>query len=100
MAHLIDMGVRLKLEGVAAASDYLTKTMSEQQGGPNGGSVTLLRPDGTQFPGSPFKSRYSRAVGCGSQLTAMTTSGFPTLTPRAVRLYNCAAFAPRTARPV
>ena len=57
MAHLIDMGVRLKLEGVAAASDYLTKTMSKQQGGPNGGSVTLLRPDGTQFPGSPFKSR-------------------------------------------
>ncbi len=57
MAHLIDMGVRLKLEGVAAASDYLTKTMSEQQGGPNGGSVTPLRPDGTQFPGSPFKSR-------------------------------------------
>ena len=32
MAHLVDMGVRLKLKGVAAASDYLTKTMSEQQG--------------------------------------------------------------------
>jgi hypothetical protein len=57
MAHLVDMGVRLKLDGVAAASDYLTKTMSEQQGGTmNGGSVTLLHPDGTQFPGSPFKS--------------------------------------------
>jgi hypothetical protein len=56
MAHLIDMGVRLKLDGVAAASDYLTTTMSKQQGGAYGGSVTLLRPDGTQFPGSPFKS--------------------------------------------
>ena len=57
MAHLVDMGVRLKEEGVAAASDYLTKTMSEQQGGTmNGGSVTLLRPDGTLYPGSPFKS--------------------------------------------
>ena len=33
MAHLVDMGVHLKLEGVAAASDYLTKTMSEQKGG-------------------------------------------------------------------
>jgi hypothetical protein len=54
MAHLVDMGVRLKLEGVTAASDYLTKTMSEQQGGRNGGSVTLLRPEGTQYPGSPF----------------------------------------------
>jgi hypothetical protein len=55
MAHLIDMGLRLKLEGVTAASDYLTKTMSKQKGGRDGGSVTLLRPDGTQFPGSPFK---------------------------------------------
>ncbi len=58
MAHLVDMGIRLKFEGVASASDYLTKQMSEQKGGTmNGGSVTLLRPDGTQFPGSPFKSR-------------------------------------------
>jgi streptogramin lyase len=52
--HLIDMGVRLKLAGVTAASDYLTRTMSEQKGGRFGGSVTLLRPDGTQYPGSPF----------------------------------------------
>src|SRR5271165_1725267 len=46
MAHLVDMGIRLKLWGVAAASDYLTKTMSQQQGGVFGGSVTVLRPDG------------------------------------------------------
>ena len=57
MAHLVDMGLRLKAEGVAAASDFLTMTMSKQQGGTkDGGSVTLLRPDGTPFPGSPFKS--------------------------------------------
>jgi hypothetical protein len=55
MAHLVDMGIRLKLKGVAPASDYLTSTMSKQRGGSHGGSVTLLRPDGTQFPGSPFK---------------------------------------------
>jgi hypothetical protein len=55
MAHLIDMGIHLKLKGVASASDYITKTMSEQKGGRFGGSVTLLRPDGSQFPGSPFK---------------------------------------------
>ncbi len=55
MAHLVDMGIRLKLEGVAPASDYLTSTMSKQRGGSHGGSVTLLRPDGTPFPGSPFK---------------------------------------------
>jgi hypothetical protein len=56
MAHLVDMGVRLKLFGLEKASDYLTKTMSEQKGGANGGSVVLLRPDGTQYPGSPFSS--------------------------------------------
>ncbi len=55
MFHLVDMGVRLKLDGVAAASDYLTKTMSQQKGGSDGGSVTLLRPDGKPFPGSPFR---------------------------------------------
>jgi len=53
MAHLVDMAARLRFEGVLSAADYLTKTMSEQKGG--AGSVTLLRPDGTQFPGSPFK---------------------------------------------
>ena len=55
VAHLVEMAVRLKRHGVAAASDYLTTTMSHQVGGPNGGSVTLLRPDGTPYPGSPFK---------------------------------------------
>ncbi len=54
MAHLVDMGVRLKAAGVAKASDYLTKLMSEQKGGKEGGSVVLLKPDGSQFPGSPF----------------------------------------------
>ena len=53
LAHLIDFDARLKLQGVAKASDYLTKTMSEQKGG--SGSVTVLRPDGTPFPGSPFR---------------------------------------------
>jgi hypothetical protein len=54
MAHLVDVGVRLKLGGVEKASDYLTKTMSRQKGGKEGGSVVVLRPDGTQYPGSPF----------------------------------------------
>ncbi len=54
MMHLIDMGVHLKLHGVESASDYLTKTLSTQKGGRNGGSVTVLRPDGSQYPGSPF----------------------------------------------
>jgi hypothetical protein len=39
---------------VAKASDYLTETMSEQKGGRTGGSVILLRPDGSAYPGSPF----------------------------------------------
>jgi hypothetical protein len=28
--------------------------MFDQKGGPDGGSVTLFRPDGTEYPGSPF----------------------------------------------
>lgn len=54
MMHLVDMGIRLKLKGVEAASDYLTETMSKQKGGRFGGSVTLLRPDGSAYAGSPF----------------------------------------------
>jgi hypothetical protein len=34
--------------------EVMTRAMFKQQGGPNGGSVTVLRPDGTQYPGSPF----------------------------------------------
>jgi hypothetical protein len=49
------MGVHLKLHGVESASDYLTTVMSKQKGGYFGGSVTLLRPDGSPYPGSPFK---------------------------------------------
>jgi hypothetical protein len=54
MMHLVDMGLRLKLYGVTKASDYLTKTMSEQKGGRTGGSMILLQPDGSPYPGSPF----------------------------------------------
>jgi hypothetical protein len=34
--------------------EYLVRTMSKQRGGAEGGSVTLLRPDGSEYPGSPF----------------------------------------------
>jgi hypothetical protein len=36
------------------ADRTLTEQMAKQRGGSDGGSVTVLRPDGTQFPGSPF----------------------------------------------
>src|SRR5262249_26356971 len=52
MAHLVDMVAHLKLEGIESPTDYMTRTMSAQKGGD--GSNTLLRPDGTQYPGSPF----------------------------------------------
>lgn len=55
MLHFILMGLHLKFGGIVAASDYLTEVMSKQKGGANGGSVTLLRPDGSPYPGSPFK---------------------------------------------
>jgi hypothetical protein len=53
--HLGDMDVHAKFEGLVPAMDYMTTTMSTQQGGTlGGGSVVLLRPDGTPYPGSPF----------------------------------------------
>ena len=48
---LIDDILVLKTGG--NADEALTMEMYQQTGG-DGGSVTLLRPDGTQFPGSPF----------------------------------------------
>jgi hypothetical protein len=38
------------------ADETLTRQMLKQKGGPDGGSVSLLRPDGTEYPGSPFTS--------------------------------------------
>jgi len=36
------------------ADEALTKEMAKQTGGANGGSMTVFRPDGTEYPGSPF----------------------------------------------
>jgi hypothetical protein len=53
--RLADMDARAKFGGVVPGMDYMTTTMSTQQGGTDhSGSVTLLRPDGTPYPGSPF----------------------------------------------
>ena len=50
-----DMIATLKLGG--NADEKLTRAMSKQRGGRDGGSVTLLRPDGSEHPGSPFTGR-------------------------------------------
>jgi hypothetical protein len=36
------------------ADEVIVRAMSKQTGGHDGGSVTLLRPDGSEYPGSPF----------------------------------------------
>ena len=46
-----DMILTLKTGG--NGDEVLTQAMFKQRAG--GGSVTLLRPDGTEYPGSPFK---------------------------------------------
>ena len=96
MAHLMDLDSRLKLEGVAKASDYLTKTMSEQKGG--SGSVTVLRPDGTPFPARRSGAAVSPAHGLRSWM-ATTTFGFPTSQCQAVQSCSFAVRARRTVRP-
>ena len=49
---LADMILALKTGG--NFDEVLTRHMFKQQGGHDGGSVTLLRPDGSEYPGSPF----------------------------------------------
>src|SRR5262249_60285886 len=36
------------------ADEKLNRAMFKQRGGRDGGSITLLRPDGSEYPGSPF----------------------------------------------
>jgi hypothetical protein len=43
-----------KIMRVSYNDEYLVRTMSKQHGAVDGGSVTLLRPDGSEYPGSPF----------------------------------------------
>ncbi len=52
LAKFAEVGLVAKSGG--NADEALTYKMSEQTGGWGGGSVTLLRPDGSQYPGSPF----------------------------------------------
>ena len=49
---LVDDILTLKTGG--NGDEALTRQMAKQTGASDGGSVTLLRPDGSQFPGSPF----------------------------------------------
>jgi hypothetical protein len=52
-ATVLEDLVKIAKEG-GNPDPVLTRAMSKQQGGPDGGSVTLLQPDGSQYPGSPF----------------------------------------------
>jgi hypothetical protein len=58
--HLADMGVHAKFEGVVPAMDYMTTTMSTQQGGTPGGAA--LRSCARMVP--PIRDRRSRAAVC------------------------------------
>ncbi len=52
LAKLLEIGVVMKTGG--NYDERLARIMFEQKGGSDGGSVTLLRPDGSEYPGSPF----------------------------------------------
>lgn len=52
-AAVLEQLVKIAKDG-GNPDPLLTRTMSKQQGGPDGGSISLLKPDGAPFPGSPF----------------------------------------------
>ena len=49
---IADAAVTLKVGG--NADEVIVRAMSKQTGGYESGSVTLLRPNGSEYPGSPF----------------------------------------------
>jgi hypothetical protein len=51
-AKMLEIGIVQKFGG--NFDERLARTMFEQTGGVDGGSVALLRPDGSPYPGSPF----------------------------------------------
>ena len=53
LTKLIEVGLTMKTGG--NFDERLARIMHAQTGGEDGGSVTLLRPDGSEYPGSPFK---------------------------------------------
>jgi hypothetical protein len=66
-----------------------------EQRGTDGGSVALLKPDGTPYPGSPFTGG-----GLPGPWAAVVEGDDNVLRPPPVaRLWNSAASAPRLARP-
>jgi len=50
LAHVLE-----SIKTTGSGDEIMTKAMFKQTGGWDGGSVTLLRPDGSQYPGSPFR---------------------------------------------
>jgi hypothetical protein len=57
LAQRLDLSV---LDSICAAAELVytnevvTRALVKQTGGHNGGSMALLRPDGSEYPGSPF----------------------------------------------
>ena len=49
LAHVLE-----SIKTTGSGDEIMAKSMFKQTGGWSSGSVTLLRPDGSQFPGSPF----------------------------------------------
>jgi hypothetical protein len=81
----------------ARATKVLVPAMTEEKSGYEGGSITVLRPDGTEAPFSPSTARASSARGRLPWM-ATTTSGSPTSARPRPESWNCAASAPSIAR--
>jgi len=88
-----------KIMRVSYNDEYLVRTMSKQRGGADGGSVTLLRPDGSEYPGSPFTGAGLpgpwAVVVDGNDNVWISNFAMPA--SPIVQLCGC---APRTVRPV
>ncbi len=82
------------------ATKVLVPAMTEEKSGYEGGSITVLRSDGTEASFSPVYGKGIVKSGTRGRFPWMATtiSGSPTSAHRQPELCNCAASTPSTAR--
>ena len=98
MAHLVDMGIRLKFKGVARLRPTTSRRRCRSsRAAATAAALRSCDPTARSFPALHSKAAVFRDHGL-PRLTATTTYGFPTSRCRAVRSWNSAACARRTVR--
>lgn len=96
LERMAKLGIVMLLGGSVDRS--LAYTMFDQKGGPDGGSVTLFRSDGTEYPGSPFTGG-SLPGSWAATVAGDDTVWISNFAGAVGRIAHLCASRPRAARP-